>query len=81
MPGDLNKLLTDTVACAQDLLLNNRKAITKLCHSQEEEGLIVCGFWMLYAIEKPYRMRMGQPSVRNSVRLPVHRANSLCTGY
>ncbi|KAJ8116294.1 hypothetical protein OPT61_g2244 [Boeremia exigua] len=60
--GDVDKLLALTVACVQTLALNTRSGVSALCQGHGEED-VMKGFWLLYAIEKPHRMRTGQFSL------------------
>ncbi|KAF4835381.1 Fumonisin cluster-specific transcription factor FUM21 [Colletotrichum siamense] len=48
------------VSCAQALKLNSMAAIRQLCQTDSEIDQLRQGFWLLYCIEKAFRMRSGQ---------------------
>ncbi|KAK2771201.1 hypothetical protein CKAH01_14447 [Colletotrichum kahawae] len=48
------------VSCAQALRLNSMAAIRQLCQTDSEIDQLRQAFWLLYCIEKAFRMRSGQ---------------------
>ncbi|KAF4829653.1 Fumonisin cluster-specific transcription factor FUM21 [Colletotrichum tropicale] len=48
------------VSCAQALRLNSMAAIRQLCQTDREINQLRQAFWLLYCIEKAFRMRSGQ---------------------
>ncbi|KAF0327191.1 hypothetical protein GQ607_005674, partial [Colletotrichum asianum] len=48
------------VSCAQALRLNSMAAIRQLCQTDSEINQLRQAFWLLYCIEKAFRMRSGQ---------------------
>ncbi|OHE98269.1 hypothetical protein CORC01_06466 [Colletotrichum orchidophilum] len=61
-PEDTEWLLGLAVSCAQSLRLNALASIKTICQTDQEVELLKHAFWLLYTIEKPFRLRNGQPS-------------------
>ncbi|KAK1722720.1 hypothetical protein CaCOL14_000073 [Colletotrichum acutatum] len=61
-PADADWLLGAAVSCAQSLRLNNLACLKTVCQRNEEVESLKHAFWLLYTIEKPYRLRNGQAS-------------------
>ncbi|KAK0380509.1 hypothetical protein CLIM01_02151 [Colletotrichum limetticola] len=64
-PADTEWLLGVAVSCAQSLKLNNLACLTTVCQTTGEVESLKHAFWLLYTIEKPYRLRNGQASALN----------------
>ncbi|KAK1634562.1 hypothetical protein BDP81DRAFT_451750 [Colletotrichum phormii] len=65
-PADTDWLLGAAVACAQSLRLNSLACLKIVCQTSEEVELLNHAFWLLYIIEKPFRLRNGQASALNN---------------
>lgn len=57
------------VSCAQALRLNSMAATRQLCQTDSEINQLRQAFWLLYCIEKAFRMRSGQFPVSLCYRL------------
>ncbi|KAK1527833.1 hypothetical protein CPAR01_12391 [Colletotrichum paranaense] len=64
-PADMDWLLGVAVSCAQSLKLNNLACLKTVCQTTGEVESLKHAFWLLYTIEKPYRLRNGQASALN----------------
>ncbi|EXF82107.1 hypothetical protein CFIO01_00621 [Colletotrichum fioriniae PJ7] len=64
-PADTDWLLGVAVSCAQSLRLNNLASLKTVCQTKEEVESLKHAFWLLYTVEKPYRLRNGQASALN----------------
>ncbi|KAK1658700.1 hypothetical protein BDP55DRAFT_389834 [Colletotrichum godetiae] len=64
-PADTDWLLGAAVSCAQSLRLNSLACLKIVCQTSEDVELLNHAFWLLYIIEKPFRLRNGQASALN----------------
>lgn len=62
-PDHVPRLLVDCTAHVQALRLNSRRSLSSICIDPQDDIQLKQGFWLFYAIEKQYSMRMGGFSV------------------